>query len=118
MTIRVPRSGAWGAVHPDAKLFCVATAVIRFNCFRRIIATLASRHLEIPCLGYFGDFAITTPLPLTEDAPLVSTALNNIFGSRSSDPCSICLRPQSAFTHFCVSVSKSGKLKVQLAEIS
>ena len=80
ITLRNPRSGGWKAFFPKIQLFGSTTAGLEYNCLSRIIATLATRLAGIPTLGYFDDFGLVSPLPLTEEILLAFTELNEISG--------------------------------------
>ena len=79
-SLRGPRPGESKSFLPNTQLFGSTTAVLQYSCLSRIIATLARRLLKNPLVGYFDDFRLVAPLPLTEDALLASTDLNGIFG--------------------------------------
>ena len=58
ITLGGPHSGKPRAFLPNTHLFGRAAAVLWYYCLSRAIATLATRLLEIPCVGYFGDFVL------------------------------------------------------------
>ena len=80
ITLLDPRSGAREPFPLTAQLFGITKAALQCNCPRRFKASLATRPLEIPTLGYFDDFGLVNPFPLVEEALSVFTGLNLIFG--------------------------------------
>ena len=44
------------AFRPKALLFGATSAVLRYNCFSRLLSALFNRISGIPSIGYFGDF--------------------------------------------------------------
>ena len=79
ITHRDPSTGGRMAFPPNTGLSGGATAILRYNCLCRITATLATRLLGIPTLGFLDDFGLATPLPPAEEALLAFTRLNEIF---------------------------------------
>ena len=78
--LRGPRSGSWRAFPPNTRLLGSAAALLQYNCLCGAMAPSATRILKIPVMGYFEDFGMASPLPLTEDALLASTKMSEILG--------------------------------------
>ena len=83
--LREPQRGSWRAFLPNAQLFESAAAVLQYSGFSRVVASLATRIWKIPAMGYFGDFGMAAPLPLTEEALLAFTNVNEILGCQKSE---------------------------------
>ena len=128
--LRDPRSGSWAAFPPNTPLLASTAAVLQFARLARIIAALASRLLGIPTFGHSDDFELVTPPPLTEEALLAFTELNEISGlelelsksERGQLPGFLGLAIDlSQFSHspplLFLSQAKKVKLKAQIAEI-
>ena len=74
-----PSSREWESFLPNTQLFGCTTDALQYNCLSRIIATLATRLLNIPNMVYCGDFRLVTLPPLTEAAALAFAELNDVF---------------------------------------
>ena len=55
-----PLAKAWYGSKSRTQLFGSTAAVLHYNCFSRIIASLLCRILAIPTVGYFDDFGFFT----------------------------------------------------------
>ena len=76
VTLRRPADGEWYGFIPHTQLFGASAAVLRYNCFSRVIASLTCRVIKIPRVGYYDDFGIISPECLIEDAPVVFASSN------------------------------------------
>ena len=63
-TLRDPRGEELYGFAPKTQLLGSAAAVLRYNCFSRIMASLACRVLELPCVGYRDNFVAIPQLDL------------------------------------------------------
>ena len=55
-----PLESAWYGSKTRTQLFGSTAAVLHYNCFSRVIASLVCRILAIPMVGYFDDFGFFT----------------------------------------------------------
>ena len=61
---RDPRGGELSGLARKTRLLGSTAAVLRYNCFSRIMAPLACRVLKLPCVGYRDDFGVIRHLDL------------------------------------------------------
>ena len=66
IALRNPTAGKWMAFHPKALVFGAVSAVLRYNCFSRIISVIFNKIFGIPLLAYFEDFGALVPARLCE----------------------------------------------------
>ena len=67
VALRNPTDSRWYGFLPRTLLFGAAAAVLRYNCFSRIIAALANCLFGLPVLNYFDDFGFPIPDSLSAD---------------------------------------------------
>ena len=70
-----PDEKRWCAFWPRTQLFGSIAAVLHYNCFSRVIATLICRLLLIPTIGYFDDFGF---FARTSDEALTLAHINEL----------------------------------------
>ena len=68
VALRNPETSEWMALRPKALLFGAAAAVLRYNCFSRLLSVLSNLTFVIPLIGYFDDFGALIPYELSNDA--------------------------------------------------
>ena len=56
VALRNPYSGKWFAFTHKVLLFGAVSAVVRYNCYSRLLAVLMNLVLRTPVLNYFDDF--------------------------------------------------------------
>ena len=61
VALRFPTDGEWCGFFPLTLLFGAAAAVMRYNCFSRIIAVISCSFFRLPALNYFDDLGCTLP---------------------------------------------------------
>ena len=59
-----PAHGLGYGFAPRAQLFGFTAAVIHYTCFPRAVASVASRLLRIPRVGYYDDCGLVVPRAL------------------------------------------------------
>ena len=85
VTLKDLAGGKWYGFIPRTQLFGSAAAALRYNCLSRVIASLACRILEIPCVGYYDDFGVILPECLVKDGLAVFTSFNKALMIISKD---------------------------------
>ena len=80
VTLRNPAGGLWYGFHPRALLFGSVAAVLRYNCFSRIVAILANLLLGLPTVNYFDDLGSQTPTSIPEAELAALTDFGHILG--------------------------------------
>ena len=77
ITLKQPRKKKRFGFIPKTQLFGSAAAVLRYNCLSRVLASLACRYLNLPCVGYYDDFAIVAPKLVIDKALQAFTTLRD-----------------------------------------
>ena len=80
VTLRGPISLRRFSFLPRTLIFGSTSAVLRYNCLSRIVASLRCGILGIPCLGYFDDFGTLMFSDLEKTALRAFIDLNEVFG--------------------------------------
>ena len=78
VTLQSPQDGLRYGFLPKTQLFRSTAAVLHYNCLSRVIAILACRILELPCVGYCDDFSIVAPKTLKDKALEAFTMLTDL----------------------------------------
>ena len=82
VAMRCQSGGKWYCFLPRAVLFGDASAVLRYNCFSRIVAVSANRICGLPLVNYFDDFGCLVADFSPKPAVKVFTSFCKLLGIR------------------------------------